>query len=184
MGVRLYDPTTGRFLSIDPVPGGSANAYEYCGGDPINRYDLDGRFWDFHLSAGAELAWHYGWRAYDGYSRWRNRQQARIVGVGLACIGSRYLGYRCRYRCGMMRVCTGSFGLHARGGTTLGTTYFTYNRGEFTNRARICHENRHKWQWMRYGYRFAYMYLRAGSNPCHNRWERRANWGDGGYLQC
>lgn len=43
MGVRLYNPTTGRFLSVDPVPGGSANAYEYCGGDPVNCTDLDGR---------------------------------------------------------------------------------------------------------------------------------------------
>ncbi|MFJ3308325.1 RHS repeat-associated core domain-containing protein [Streptomyces sp. NPDC086549] len=45
MGVRLYGRATGRFLSVDPVPGGSANAYECCGGDPLNRYDLDGRFW-------------------------------------------------------------------------------------------------------------------------------------------
>ncbi|MFG2943178.1 RHS repeat-associated core domain-containing protein [Streptomyces sp. NPDC048282] len=44
MGVRLYDPSTGRFLSADPVPGGSANAYDYCNGDPVNRYDLDGNF--------------------------------------------------------------------------------------------------------------------------------------------
>ncbi|WP_327674809.1 ricin-type beta-trefoil lectin domain protein [Kitasatospora sp. NBC_00458] len=43
MGVRLYNPATGRFLSTDPVPGGSANAYEYNYADPINRYDLDGR---------------------------------------------------------------------------------------------------------------------------------------------
>nr|WP_275406873.1 RHS repeat-associated core domain-containing protein [Streptomyces sp. SID12488] len=43
MGVRLYDSTTGRFLSTDPIPGGSANAYEYCNGDPVNCYDLDGR---------------------------------------------------------------------------------------------------------------------------------------------
>ncbi|MEV5085086.1 RHS repeat-associated core domain-containing protein [Streptomyces sp. NPDC056159] len=43
MGVRLYDPTTGRFLSVDPVAGGNANAYEYCNGDPLNRYDLDGK---------------------------------------------------------------------------------------------------------------------------------------------
>ena len=44
MGVRGYDPTLGRFLSVDPVYGGSANAYDYVGGDPINSYDLDGRF--------------------------------------------------------------------------------------------------------------------------------------------
>ncbi|WP_181139696.1 DNRLRE domain-containing protein [Streptomyces sp. Ru71] len=44
MGVRLYDPTLGRFLSIDPVAGGNANAYEYCSADPVNCFDLDGRF--------------------------------------------------------------------------------------------------------------------------------------------
>jgi RHS repeat-associated protein len=43
MGVRLYNPTTGRFLSIDPIEGGSCNAYEYTCADPINNLDLDGR---------------------------------------------------------------------------------------------------------------------------------------------
>lgn len=43
MGVRAYDPTLGRFLSIDPVHGGSANDYDYCNADPLNCYDLDGR---------------------------------------------------------------------------------------------------------------------------------------------
>ncbi|MGW4897651.1 DNRLRE domain-containing protein [Kitasatospora sp. NPDC004240] len=43
MGVRLYNPVTGRFLSIDPIQGGSANAYEYTYADPLNKYDLDGR---------------------------------------------------------------------------------------------------------------------------------------------
>ncbi|MFD4976496.1 RHS repeat-associated core domain-containing protein [Streptomyces sp. NPDC058424] len=42
MGVRLYDPTTGRFLSSDPVPGGSANAYDYANQDPANQFDLTG----------------------------------------------------------------------------------------------------------------------------------------------
>lgn len=44
MGVRLYNPATGRFLSTDPVFGGNANAYEYCVGDPVNCYDLNGTF--------------------------------------------------------------------------------------------------------------------------------------------
>ncbi|WP_327725016.1 DNRLRE domain-containing protein [Streptomyces europaeiscabiei] len=183
MGVRLYDPTTGRFLSVDPVPGGSANAYEYCGGDPINRYDLDGRWWKPRFSTGARLAWHYASRGYGKYARWRNRQQARIVGVGLAYVGSRYLGYRCRYRYGM-RACTGGYGLHARGGTTLGTSYFTSNNSEFTSRSRMRHERKHKYQWMRYGWRFGSMYLGAGINPCRNRWERRAGFRDGGYTRC
>lgn len=43
MGVRLYDPGTGRFWSVDPVPGGNATAYDYCSADPVNCFDLDGR---------------------------------------------------------------------------------------------------------------------------------------------
>jgi RHS repeat-associated protein len=43
MGVRVYNPISGRFLSTDPVSGGSANAYDYCWADPINKRDLDGR---------------------------------------------------------------------------------------------------------------------------------------------
>jgi len=42
MGVRLYAPALGRFLQTDPVPGGSANAYDYCAQDPINKVDLGG----------------------------------------------------------------------------------------------------------------------------------------------
>lgn len=42
MGVRSYVPTIGRFMSSDPVVGGSANAYEYATGDPVNNLDLTG----------------------------------------------------------------------------------------------------------------------------------------------
>jgi RHS repeat-associated protein len=43
MGVRSYVPEMGRFASVDPVPTGSANAYDYANADPINQLDLDGR---------------------------------------------------------------------------------------------------------------------------------------------
>jgi hypothetical protein len=34
-----------RFLQTDPVPGGSANDYDYAAQDPINAFDLDGRMY-------------------------------------------------------------------------------------------------------------------------------------------
>ncbi|WP_225102492.1 DNRLRE domain-containing protein [Streptomyces sp. CoH27] len=163
MGVRLYDPTTGRFLSVDPVYGGNANAYEYCNGDPLNHYDLDGR---------------WGW--FKSLKRRFNRWSANALGWGLSRIGSHYLGYRCSYRYGL-RVCRGGVLLHARGGTTLGNTYFTSNNRAYISRNRIRHEKIHVRQWRRYGLGFIYRYINAGANPCRNRFERQANLRWGGY---
>ncbi|MFK0247789.1 PA14 domain-containing protein [Amycolatopsis azurea] len=42
MGARTYLPALGRFLQVDPVPGGSANDYDYTNADPVNTFDLDG----------------------------------------------------------------------------------------------------------------------------------------------
>jgi RHS repeat-associated protein len=42
MGARSYIPQLGRFLTPDPVRGGSANAYDYANQDPINNFDLNG----------------------------------------------------------------------------------------------------------------------------------------------
>lgn len=54
MGARVYNPTTGRFLSVDPVYGGSANPYDYCSGNAANCSDVDGlsdctRWWIFKI---------------------------------------------------------------------------------------------------------------------------------------
>ncbi|MHC3473272.1 DNRLRE domain-containing protein [Streptomyces sp. 7R007] len=49
MGVRLYSPATGRFLSQDPVYGGNSDAYTYPS-DPVNDLDLTGRL---------KFSWHY-----------------------------------------------------------------------------------------------------------------------------
>ena len=61
MGQRLYNATTGRFLQTDPVPGGSANCYDYADQDPVDGSDLSGQ-------------WHHHWR------RWLHRAN-RIAGA-------------------------------------------------------------------------------------------------------
>lgn len=42
MGARSYVPSIGRFISVDPVRNGSANAYDYADQDPVNGLDLSG----------------------------------------------------------------------------------------------------------------------------------------------
>jgi RHS repeat-associated protein len=44
MGARSYVPQLGRFLQRDPRAGGSANAYAYTYGDPVNSNDLTGEY--------------------------------------------------------------------------------------------------------------------------------------------
>jgi RHS repeat-associated protein len=46
MGARAYLPTTGTFLTMDPVQCGGATRYGYPD-DPVNAFDLDGKRWDW-----------------------------------------------------------------------------------------------------------------------------------------
>jgi RHS repeat-associated protein len=44
MGARSYVAKIGRFLTPDPVFGGSANAYDYVNQDHVNQFDLAGEW--------------------------------------------------------------------------------------------------------------------------------------------
>jgi len=41
-GFRDYSPSSARFTTVDPIRDGT-NWFAYCGGDPVNFVDLDGR---------------------------------------------------------------------------------------------------------------------------------------------
>jgi len=64
MGARLYNPETGRFLSIDPVPGGNDNRYIYPA-DPQNLSDTSGR-----------SIWGDLWNASEKVAKWLTNSNA------------------------------------------------------------------------------------------------------------
>jgi RHS repeat-associated protein len=44
LGARYYEPTSGRFLSADPMgQAASPSLYDFAHGDPVNYFDPDGR---------------------------------------------------------------------------------------------------------------------------------------------
>ncbi|MFJ2110842.1 DNRLRE domain-containing protein [Streptomyces sp. NPDC087850] len=86
MGVRLYNPTTGRFLSTDPVYGGNANAYDYVHADPLNRFDLDGKW-----------SWRKAWKSTKRFVKkykWDIALTAASFVPGLGAAAWAYRAYR------------------------------------------------------------------------------------------
>ncbi len=61
MGARIYDPTLGRFLQVDPIEGGTTtNDYGYVR-DPINQYDLTGEGLRSWFKKKARNFWNGDW---------------------------------------------------------------------------------------------------------------------------
>lgn len=100
MGVRLYNPVTGQFLSTDPVRGGNPGSYSYPA-DPVNGYDLSGQYavWGYKWVRGVEfLGWKYAYNDWNYVllQGWVNRRtstrmieqivafniQVTVIGIG------------------------------------------------------------------------------------------------------
>lgn len=92
MGARAFSPTHGRFLSVDPIEGGCANAYVYVHGDPLNFSDLSGRAealscWGFTFEAD-------GWRYKGGIVGDKFAVNITAANANLAILGyNAYLDY-------------------------------------------------------------------------------------------
>lgn len=47
MRARWYDPTTGRFITRDPMEALTREPYDYAGNNPVNYVDPTGKFWSW-----------------------------------------------------------------------------------------------------------------------------------------
>ncbi|MGH2853808.1 MAG: RHS repeat-associated core domain-containing protein, partial [Solirubrobacteraceae bacterium] len=73
MGARSYIPQLGRFLQPDPIPGGSANAYNYTFGDPINTSDPTGAY---SATLNASIAEGYAQRSGENQAKYAAEEAA------------------------------------------------------------------------------------------------------------
>ena len=173
MGVRLYSPTSGRFLSVDPVFGGNDNAYVYPA-DPVNKFDLSGKCWGWGCEwaiGRAKVAWY--WHAGRTTRATGFLYRKAVTSTGGTCSKERGI-YVCNSQVSVFGV-----HLYAKAGTTIGNTYTS---GTKPDRNMLAHERAHVRQWLRWGALFPFAYFSAGSNACRNRYEGQAGCTNGQYL--
>ncbi len=86
MGTRYYDPKSGRFTQLDPLPGSSwgGKSYEYVSGNPINMVDPEGT-WGFIIKEGVKRygGKALGWAKNTGAGKWVGRQAGRVKNWGV-----------------------------------------------------------------------------------------------------
>jgi RHS repeat-associated protein len=73
-GARQYDPARGQFTTMDPLCEKyyHISPYAYCGGNPVNRIDVDGKDWYEYKG---QYQWRYSFTPYyedEEGNKWKN----------------------------------------------------------------------------------------------------------------
>jgi len=123
MGVRLYNPVTGRFLSVDPVPGGTDNPYVYVL-NPTDQFDLNGQ-WG-HWRRWSRWTWH----ATAEITNWRGVSNAFRTSYRHVNVSTGFCAWEC-YSVGFQHG-HGYWNSGTRGFATIGVN-LGWNRGYSTS---------------------------------------------------
>ena len=68
-GARQYDPAIGKFTTMDPLCEKyyHISPYAYCGGNPVNAVDVDGKDW-YQNNQTSYYTWYDGDGAREGFT--------------------------------------------------------------------------------------------------------------------
>lgn len=98
MGTRSYVPAIGRFLSSDPISGGSANAYDYGNADPVNQSDPSGmKPYDNACDVGAAPGVCQVWLHITMWSPRRGRMGVRMIQKSNRAFGISVISFSINY---------------------------------------------------------------------------------------